>query len=53
MDKSPPGEVSKRSAAYCCRKTILDTGTIPGQTEFLPYFKGYVAFYARDYKTKN
>jgi tetratricopeptide (TPR) repeat protein len=30
---------------------ILDKGTIPEQAQFLPYLKGYVAFYAGDYKT--
>ena len=31
-------------------KAILDKGTIPEQAQFFPYLKGYVAFYARDYK---
>src|ERR1700692_1407292 len=29
---------------------ILDKGTNPEQTQFLPYLQGYVAFYAGDYK---
>jgi len=29
----------------------LDKGTIPEQAQFFSYLKGYVAFYARDYKT--
>ncbi len=32
-------------------KAILDKGTNPDQTRFLPYLTGYVAFYAGDYKT--
>jgi tetratricopeptide (TPR) repeat protein len=31
-------------------KAILDKGTIPEQAQFFPYLKGYVGFYARDYK---
>ena len=31
-------------------KAILDKGTIPEQAQFFPYLKGYVAFYAGDYK---
>ena len=29
---------------------ILDKGTNPEQAQFFPYLKGYVAFYAGDYK---
>ena len=32
-------------------KSILEKGTNPEQTPFLPYLDGYVAFYAGDYKT--
>ncbi len=32
-------------------KAILDKGTNPEQVQFLPYLKGYVAFYGGDYKT--
>ena len=32
-------------------KAIFDKGTIPEQAPFFPYLKGYVAFYAGDYKT--
>jgi tetratricopeptide (TPR) repeat protein len=32
-------------------KAILDKGTIPEQAPFFPYLRGYVAFYAGDYKT--
>jgi tetratricopeptide (TPR) repeat protein len=31
-------------------KFILDKGTNPEQSQFLPYLPGYVAFYAGDYK---
>jgi tetratricopeptide (TPR) repeat protein len=31
-------------------KAILDKGTIPEQAQFLPYLKGYVAFYGGEYK---
>jgi tetratricopeptide (TPR) repeat protein len=31
-------------------KAILDKGTIPEQAQFFPYLKGYVAFYAENYK---
>ena len=31
-------------------KAILDKGTMPEQAQFFPYLKGYVAFYAGDYK---
>src|SRR5467141_1791852 len=32
-------------------KNILNKGTNPEQAQFLPYLQGYVAFFARDYKT--
>ena len=32
-------------------KAILDKGTNPQQAPFFPYLKGYVAFYAADYKS--
>jgi tetratricopeptide (TPR) repeat protein len=32
-------------------KAILDKGRIPQQAQFLPSLKGYVAFYAKDYKS--
>ena len=31
-------------------KSILDKGTNPEQAQFLPYLRGYVAFYEGDYK---
>jgi tetratricopeptide (TPR) repeat protein len=41
-------EAQKHVAAA---KNILDKGTNPEQTQFLPYLQGSVAFYAGDYKT--
>jgi tetratricopeptide (TPR) repeat protein len=32
-------------------KNILNKGTNPEQAQFLPYLQGYVAFFAKDYKT--
>ena len=40
-------EAQKHVAAA---KAIFDKGTIPEQAQFFPYLKGYVAFYAGDYK---
>ncbi|HYL12078.1 MAG TPA: tetratricopeptide repeat protein [Terriglobales bacterium] len=45
--RSDQAEAQKHVAAA---KTILDKGTIPEQAQFFPYLKGYVAFYAGDYK---
>lgn len=42
------GDAQKHVAAA---KAILDKGTIPEQAPFFPYLKGYVAFFALDYKT--
>jgi len=41
-------EAQKHVAAA---KALLDKGANPEQAQFLPYLEGYVAFYARDYKT--
>jgi tetratricopeptide (TPR) repeat protein len=41
-------EADKHVAAA---KAILDKGTNPEQAPFFPYLKGYVAFYAVDYKS--
>jgi tetratricopeptide (TPR) repeat protein len=41
-------EAQKHVAAA---KNILDKGTNPEQAKFFPYLRGYVAFYAGDYKT--
>jgi tetratricopeptide (TPR) repeat protein len=40
-------EAQKHVAAA---KAVLDKGTNPEQAVFLPYLKGYVAFYGKDYK---
>ena len=40
-------QAQKHAAAT---KAILDKGTIPEQVQFFPYLKGYVAFFAGDYK---
>jgi tetratricopeptide (TPR) repeat protein len=42
-----PGAQKHAAAA----KAILDKGAIPEQAVFFPYLKGYIAFYAGDYKT--
>jgi tetratricopeptide (TPR) repeat protein len=42
-----PAEAQKHVAAA---KVILDKGTNPEQAPFFPSLKGYVAFYAADYK---
>jgi tetratricopeptide (TPR) repeat protein len=42
-----PAEAQKHVAAA---KAILDKGTNPEQAPFFPSLKGYVAFYAADYK---
>ena len=41
-------EAQKHVAAA---KSILEKGTNPEQTQYLPYLDGYVAFYTGDYKT--
>jgi tetratricopeptide (TPR) repeat protein len=41
-------QAQKHAAAA---EAILNKGTNPEQTQFLPYLKGYVAFYGEDYKT--
>ena len=46
--RGDPAEAQKHVAAA---KAMLDKGTNPEQTQFFPYLKGYVAFYAGDYKT--
>ena len=45
--RGDPAEAQKHVAAA---KGILDKGSIPEQAQFFPYLKGYVAFYAGDYK---
>jgi tetratricopeptide (TPR) repeat protein len=46
--RGDPADAQKHVAAA---QAILDKGTIPEQAAFFPYLKGYVAFYAGDYKT--
>lgn len=46
--RNQAAEAQKHLAAA---KAILDKGNIPDQARFFPYLKGYVAFYAGDYKT--
>ncbi len=44
------GEQAEAQKHVAAAKAILDKGTNPEQTQFFPYLKGYVAFYAGDYK---
>jgi tetratricopeptide (TPR) repeat protein len=45
------GEQAEAQKHVAAAKAILDKGTNPEQAAFFPYLKGYVAFYAGDYKT--
>jgi tetratricopeptide (TPR) repeat protein len=45
------GDHAEAQKHVAAAKAILDKGTIPEQAPFFPYLKGYVAFYAGDYKT--
>jgi tetratricopeptide (TPR) repeat protein len=45
------GEQAEAQKHVAAANVILDKGTIPEQAPFFPYLKGYVAFYAGDYKT--
>jgi tetratricopeptide (TPR) repeat protein len=45
------GDQAEAQKHIAAAKAILDKGTIPEQAPFFPYLKGYVAFYAGDYKT--
>jgi tetratricopeptide (TPR) repeat protein len=45
------GEQAEAQKHVAAAKAILDKGTNPEQAQFFPYLKGYVAFYAGDYKT--
>jgi tetratricopeptide (TPR) repeat protein len=45
------GEQADAQKHVAAAKAILDKGTNPEQAVFFPYLKGYVAFYAEDYKT--
>jgi tetratricopeptide (TPR) repeat protein len=45
------GDQAEARKHVAAAMAILDKGAIPEQAQFLPYLKGYVAFYAGDYKT--
>ena len=45
------GDQAEAQKHVAAAKAILDKGTIPEQAPFFPYLKGYVAFYAGDYKS--
>jgi tetratricopeptide (TPR) repeat protein len=44
------GDQAETQKHVAAAKAVLDKGTIPEQAQFFPYLKGYVAFYAGDYK---
>ena len=44
------GNLAEAQDHVTAAKAILDKGTIPDQAQFFPYLRGYVAFYAQDYK---
>ena len=44
------GDQAEAQKHVAAAKAILDKGAIPEQAQFFPYLKGYVAFYAGDYK---
>ena len=44
------GERAEAQKHVVAAKAVLDKGTIPEQAQFFPYLKGYVAFYAGDYR---
>jgi len=44
------GEQAEAQKHVAAAKAIIDKGTNPEQAQFFPYLKGYVAFYAGDYK---
>jgi len=44
------GKQAEAQKYVAAAKAILDKGAIPDQAQFFPYLKGYVAFYAGDYK---
>jgi tetratricopeptide (TPR) repeat protein len=45
------GDQAEALKHVAAAKAVLDKGIIPEQAQFFPYLKGYVAFYAGDYKT--
>src|SRR5580700_4484392 len=44
------GDQAEAQKHVAAAKAVLDKGAIPEQAQFFPYLKGYVAFYAGDYK---
>src|ERR1039458_6556413 len=44
------GDQAEAQKHVAAAKAILDKGTIPAEPGLFPYLKGYVAFYAGDYK---
>jgi tetratricopeptide (TPR) repeat protein len=44
------GDQAEAQKHVAAAKAIVDKGAIPEQVPFFPYLKGYVAFYAGDYK---
>jgi tetratricopeptide (TPR) repeat protein len=44
------GDQAETQKHVAAAKAVLDKGIIPEQAQFFPYLKGYVAFYAGDYK---
>jgi tetratricopeptide (TPR) repeat protein len=44
------GDQAEAQKHVAAAKALLDKGTNPEQAPFFPYLKGYVAFYAGDYK---
>jgi tetratricopeptide (TPR) repeat protein len=44
------GQQAEAQKHVAAAKAILDKGTNPEQAQFFPYLKGYVAFYAGNYK---
>jgi tetratricopeptide (TPR) repeat protein len=44
------GEQAEAQKHVAAAKAVLDKGAIPEQAQFFPYLKGYIAFYAGDYK---
>ena len=45
------GNLAAAQEHVAAAKAVLDKGSNPEQAPFLPYLRGYVAFYAQDYKT--
>jgi tetratricopeptide (TPR) repeat protein len=45
------GDQAEAQKHVAAAKAILDKGAIPEQALFFPYLKGYVSFYAGDYKS--